>query len=144
MATVAETVFGAPKAVTDLLLGLENRDMDLLRSALAPDASWTLVGKPEKFVLGGTKTRDEVVDMLRVALPGFHTFQFEVLNWAQNGDVVFAEAVTRAVGPGPAVYNNTYLMRFVLRNGLVVNVLEHYDPFQALDYLEQLGANTQA
>jgi hypothetical protein len=140
MKTVTDVVHGAPQAVLDLLRGLESRDMDLMLKGLAPHARWTLVGKPERFVLGGTKSARDVADMLRVALPGFHQFHFEVLSWAQNGDVVFVEAITRAVGPGTATYNNTYLMRFILEDGLVTNVLEHYDPFEALDYLEQASA----
>jgi hypothetical protein len=31
-------------------------------------------------------------------------------------------------------------MRFILEGGLVAGVLEHYDPFEALDYLEQASA----
>src|SRR5579872_4961000 len=137
MTIVTEIAKGAPQAVLDLLRGLETRDMDLMLRGLVPGARWTLVGKPERFALGGTKDAKDVADMLRVALPGFHEFHFEVLSWAQNGEVVFVEAITRAVGPGTAAYSNTYLMRFVLEDGLVTKVLEHYDPFEALDYLEQ-------
>jgi ketosteroid isomerase-like protein len=140
MTDVTEKVRGAPPAVVDLLRGLEQRDMDLMLRGLAPDARWTLVGKPERFVLGGTKDASEVADMLRVALPGFHRFHFEVLAWAQNGDTVFVEAITRAAGPGTAAYSNTYLMRFAMEDGLVARVLEHYDPFEALDYLDQVAA----
>ena len=140
MQNVSEVTKGAPQAVIDILHGLESRDMDLMLRGFAPDAQWTVVGNPPRFPLGGTKAVQDVADMLRVALPAMHAFEFELAAWAQNGDFVFAEAYTRAAGPGKAIYNNSYLMRFKLRDNLVVNVLEHYDPFEALDYLEQVTA----
>jgi hypothetical protein len=140
MASVTELMKDAPPAAVGLLHGLETRDMDKIAAALTPDACWTLVGRPDRFALGGTKPAAETVEMLRGALPAFHEFLFEVEGWAQNGDWVFAEAITRAVGPGAATYNNRYLMRFKLKDGLVSEVLEHYDPFEALAWLEQTGA----
>ncbi|MEZ5736788.1 MAG: nuclear transport factor 2 family protein [Novosphingobium sp.] len=140
MAKVSEVMKGAPEAVLDVVDGIATRDMDRVLNGLTPDAQWTLVGRPDRFALGGTKPAAETVEMLRGALPAFHQFLFEVEAWAQNGDCIFVEAITRAVGPGTATYNNRYLMRFKLQNSRVAEVLEHYDPFEALVWIEQAEA----
>jgi len=54
------------------------------------------------------------------------------VSWAQNGDTVFVEADGEGHGPGSAHYSNHYLLRFIVREGLIVDVLEYYDPFEAL------------
>jgi hypothetical protein len=140
MASVSEVMKGAPQAVVDVVDGIATRDMDRVLSGLTSDAQWTLVGRPDRFSLGGTKPASETVEMLRGALPSFHKFLFEVEAWAQNGHLVFVEAITRAVGPGTATYNNRYLMRFKLHDSRVSEVLEHYDPFEALVWIEQAQA----
>lgn len=137
MANVSDVMSGAPLAAIDVIGGIASRDMDRVLGGLTSDARWTLVGRPDRFPLGGTKPAAETVEMLRGALPAFHQFLFEVEAWAQGGDRVFIEAITRAIGPGSATYNNRYLMRLTLVDGKVSEVLEHYDPFEALVWLEQ-------
>ena len=130
----------APKPLVELMRGFQVRDVDLIAGALAPAAEWTLVGRPDRFAFGGTTTRDVFLAMLRASLPGFSSFEFTVENWAQNGDVAFVETTAVGTGPGSAAYSNHYLFRFVLHDGLIVRALEHYDPFEALAYVEQAGA----
>lgn len=136
--SLAETIDGIAPAVAEVLLGLEARDTHRVTRALLPDVRWVMIGGGPRFPLGGAKTLGELTAILDATLGGFEDFHFEVLGWAQNGDTVFAETITRATGPGPAVYDNIYLMRFTLKGGLIADVLEHYDPFRALDYVEQL------
>jgi ketosteroid isomerase-like protein len=129
---------GAAAPVLALCRAMSARDFDGVGEHLAPDATWTIVGRPDRFAFGGPQTRPQFLDGLRASLPGFERFRFDVLAWAQNGDVVFVEAVAEGQGPGAARYSNRYLMRFTIRDGLIAEVLEHYDPFEALAYVEQV------
>ena len=68
MASVAEVMSGGPQAAIDVVGGIAERDMDRVLAGLTPEARWTLVGRPDRFPLGGTKPAAETVEMLRGAL----------------------------------------------------------------------------
>jgi ketosteroid isomerase-like protein len=129
---------GAAQPVGELCRAISARDFAAVEARLAADATWTIVGRPDRFPFGGPQTKPQFIEGLKASLPGFTEFRFDVLTWAQNGEVVFVEAQGEGRGPGEARYSNRYLIRFVVHDGLIVQALEHYDPFEALAYVEQL------
>jgi ketosteroid isomerase-like protein len=125
--------------VAELCRAMDARDFDAIAAQLAPDAIWTIVGRKDRYQFGGPQRKDEFVAGIKTSLPYFEQFSFDVLAWAKNGDTVFVEAQVRALGPGTASYSNRYIIRFTVRDGLIKEALEHYDPFEALAYVEQLA-----
>ena len=125
--------------VTRLCQALDGRDLALLAAQLAPDLHWTIVGRPDRFPFGGTRPRAEMIDGIAASLGTFREFAFEVVAAAQAGDTAFVEARAKGTAAGGAIYQNLYLMRLRIRDDLVFDVLEHYDPFEALAYVEQLN-----
>ena len=139
MAPNLTAVSSPAELVREFCCTISSRDFDKIAVQLAADANWTVVGRPDRFAFGGTQSKAKFLEGIRATWPTFDQFQFDVLSLAQNGDVVFVEARAEGRGPGAARYSNHYLMRFIIRDGLVVDVLEHYDPFEALAYVEQLS-----
>jgi limonene-1,2-epoxide hydrolase len=130
----------ASRPVAELCRAMNARDVDTIATLLAPDAVWTIVGRPDRFAFGGPQEKFQFVAGLRASLKGFVSFSFDVLSWARNEEAVFVEARVDARGPGEARYTNHYLMRFIVRDELIAAVLEHYDPFEALAFVEQLSS----
>lgn len=122
-----------------LCKALDRRDLPLLAAQLGPQARWTIVGRPDRFAFGGSRHRAEMIDSITASLSGFRDFTFEIVAAAQAGDIAFVEAIAHGAGPGDAIYHNRYLIRFRLDDGLISDVLEHYDPFEALAYVEQIS-----
>lgn len=129
--------------VARLCDGLNRRDLTLIAEQLGPEARWTIVGRPDRFPFGGTRERSDMLQRLADSLGGFAEFAFEVISAAGNDDVAFIEARVHGRGAGDAVYSNHYLMHFTFRDGLIADVLEHYDPFEALAYVEQLSSSSE-
>lgn len=127
------------RLVLGLCRSMSERDVEGIGVRLASDAIWTIVGRPDRFPFGGTQSKNDFLKGIRISLSGFDRFRFDVVHWAQNQNTVFIEALVQGEGPGAARYSNRYLMRFLVRDGMIAEVLEHYDPFEALVYVEQLS-----
>ena len=130
----------AARPVAELCRGLHERNFRKISEQLAPDVVWTIVGRPDRFQFGGPQNKTQFLQGIQAALPTFEHFSFEVLSWARNDAIVFIEAQVDGRGPGTLEYTNRYLVRFITRDGLITSALEHYDPFEALAFVEQLSA----
>lgn len=130
----------ASRPVAELCRAMDARDVQRIADQLAPEAVWSIVGRKDRFPFGGPQPRTQFIEGLQASLPTFESFTFEVLSWAKNGDTVFVEARVEGRSPSGAGYSNHYLIRFIVRDGLIVEALEHYDPFEALAFIEQLTA----
>ncbi len=124
--------------VAELCRAMNARDYQAVGDQLAADAVWHIVGRKDRFPFGGPQQKTQFIEGLKTSLSGFESFNFDVVSWAANGDLVFAEARASGRTAGGATYSNHYLMRFILRDGRITDVLEHYDPFEALAFVEQL------
>ena len=136
----AAAFLDASRPVAELCLAMNVRDFDAIAAQLAPDAVWTIVGRKDRFPFGGAQKKAQFIEGIKSSMPGFESFTFDVVAWAKNGETVFVEAKVRARGPGTASYSNHYIIRFIVRGGLIHDALEHYDPFEALVCAEQLTA----
>jgi ketosteroid isomerase-like protein len=132
----------ASRAVGELCRAMDARNVPVIAAQLSDDAVWTIVGRPDRFAFGGPQPKAGFVEGLQGSLAAFEAFSFTVESWAKNGDTVFVEAQVEALGPGGARYSNHYLIRFLLRDGLIIQALEHYDPFEALVFVEQLSGKS--
>ena len=128
---------GIAPCVLKLCQAIDQRDCAAIAAQLAPGAHWTIVGRTDRFPFGGTRQREQMLEELAASLAPFSSFSFKIESCAQSGDIAFVEAVAEGIGPNQARYTNRYLMKFTLADGLVAEVLEHYDPFEALAYVEQ-------
>jgi len=124
--------------VAQLCRAMDARDVDGVAQVLGPGATWTIVGRSDRFPFGGMQDRAQFLEGLTGSLGTFESFAFTVLAAAQAGDVAFVEATAEGMAANGASYSNRYLMRFTLNDGLIAEVREHYDPFEALAYVEQL------
>ena len=136
----AASFLGASRPVAELCRAMNGRDYDSIAAQLAPDAVWTIVGRKDRFPFGGPQKKAQFIEGIKGSLSAFESFSFDVVAWAKNGETVFVEAKVKARGPGTASYSNHYIIRFIVRDGLIKDALEHYDPFEALVYVEQLTA----
>lgn len=113
-------------------------DVDAMIALLADDCRYTVVGRPDRAPFGGTWTRTQVDAFMRPFFGGFDSFDFRIHRMVAEGDCVMIEASSEGRGPGRKRYRNSYLMLFELDEaGLITRVMEHFDPLEVLDYMEQ-------
>jgi ketosteroid isomerase-like protein len=113
------------------------RDPDTIESLLDETCQWNVVGRRDRAPFGGAWSKAEMVGLSREFFGAFDSFQFDIQRIIAEGDCVFVEATSQGRGPGRKVYNNVYLMRFLLNDeGKLVDVKEHFDPLEVLAYME--------
>ena len=125
--------------VREICQFLSDKNVDGVMAHLADDASWTIVGRPDRFRLGGKSDKAGSRTTLEGFLSGFSEFEFVVESYTAQDDRVAVRATSKGIGPGGARYQNNYLMLYRLNDGKVVEAFEYFDPFEVLSYIEQMA-----
>lgn len=108
-------------------------DIEAIREAFAPDATWTIHG--ELPISGKWEGRDRIVDgFLREVAgalfePGSQTFEFPTL--LADGDTVALEWRVQARTAAGRPYDNAYCGIFEVRDGRIAAVREYLDSLYA-------------
>lgn len=104
---------------------------------LAPDALWWM---PSDEIGGVTRTRDDMVAVFTL-FGGMYREppRMELVSLTAEGDRVALEKSARGGETfGGARYDNDYFMLFRLRDGLIVEVREYFDPRQVEPLVAEL------
>lgn len=123
--------------VRAIIAALANRDIETVLSHMHEEGLWSVPYRTDCFPYG-IKTKIEFGQRAGAFLATFSEFDMQIQSIITEGDRVAVEATSVGVGPGGENYANIYHMSFVMRDGMAYNVLEFFDPFPALEYLEQL------
>lgn len=103
---------------------------------MADSATWWIAGKPEQFVLAGTKTKAEFAELLNgigAAMP--KGLRVTPKGLTAEGDRVAAEAESYGETATGKIYNNLYHFLFDVRDGKIQAVREYLDTMHAKEVL---------
>lgn len=126
--------------ITKVAAALDARDVPTLLSCIHQDGSWSVPYRQDKFQFAGHKDKPAFAELIAFFLGGFSEFSFTVTAMTAEDDRVSIEAKSSGVGPGGSIYNNIYTMNFRIKDGLVFEAREYFDPFEVLAYVEQWPA----
>lgn len=101
---------------------------------MADQATWWVNGIPHLFAGSGIKTKSEMAAIwpgLYARLEG--ALEMTVTGMVAEDDHVAAEVRSHAVTKTGKVYENEYLLLFLIRDGKIVRVKEYTDPMHAVE-----------
>jgi ketosteroid isomerase-like protein len=124
------------KIVLSFFENFSSGKMEPALAMMADNATWSVMGKPDKFALAGTKTKaqfTELVKGLGAAMPkGLRVTPKGV---TAEGDRVALEAESYGETANGKVYNNMYHFLIEVRGGKIQAVREYLDTIHAQDVL---------
>jgi ketosteroid isomerase-like protein len=103
-------------------------DMDAAKALLAPDATWWVLGDPEKVKVSGTRDMGKIERFLKNVRRGFPdgmAVTFEGVT--AEGERVAVEAVSQATMADGNAYSNRYHFLVQVRDGRVLRMREYLD-----------------
>jgi ketosteroid isomerase-like protein len=115
-----------------LVKALSEGDNDALRSMVAEDCKWWVIGLPRDRTL----SREQMIrgnKLLGGILP--NGFNMSVLEITAEDDRVAVEVEGRAYTSENTLYNNFYHFLFVFRDGKVISGKEYTNPGYAMEVL---------
>lgn len=107
---------------------------------LHEDCAWWMVGRADRFPMGGKRGRAEIEAFLPQVFERFDSFEFVVDRTTEQDDRIVVEAHAVGIGPGPARYENVYAAIFRVQDGKFIEIREFYDPLEAFAYQESIPA----
>ena len=120
--------------VEQFLAKFATADIDAVLADMSESCTWWVGGKPELFPLAGTKTKEEMGDLLRnLVVPMKNGLEMRVKALTAEGDRVAAEVESYGENPDGSIYNNEYHMLFVVSDGKVQQVKEYLDTQHTFD-----------
>ena len=124
------------KIVLGFFENFSSGKMEQALGMMADNATWSVMGKPDKFALAGTKTKaqfSELVKGIGAAMPkGLRVTPKGV---TAEGDRVALEAESYGETANGKVYNNMYHFLIEVRGGKIQAVREYLDTIHAQDVL---------
>jgi ketosteroid isomerase-like protein len=103
---------------------------------MADNATWTVMGRPERFALAGTKTKAQFTELLKgigAAMP--KGLRLTPKGITAEGNRVAVEAESYGEHANGKVYNNQYHFLIEVQNGKIQAVREYLDTIHAQDVL---------
>jgi ketosteroid isomerase-like protein len=107
---------------------LRDRQIPEALALLKDDVDWWIVGKPHHYPPGGTKTKEEVADILGFLDANLKNwFEMKLQNVIAENDRVAVEWESHAITKAGRIYANTFSFIFVVKVGKIVQVREYCD-----------------
>ncbi|MBI3302160.1 MAG: nuclear transport factor 2 family protein [Deltaproteobacteria bacterium] len=103
---------------------------------MADNATWTVMGKPDKFALAGTKTKAQFTELLKgigAAMP--KGLRLTPKGVTAEGDRVAVEAESYGEHANGKIYNNQYHFLIEVRGSKIQAVREYLDTMHANEVL---------
>jgi ketosteroid isomerase-like protein len=127
----------AKKQVVKKLLGeLAAGNLDGFFACLTPDATWQVMGKPEKFALAGKRNMAEMRTLLAGVSGSLETpLTVTPIAFTCDGDRVAVEATSHADLKNGRAYRNAYHFLMEFRDGKIASVREYLDTLHAKEIL---------
>ncbi len=124
------------KIVLSFFENFSSGKMEQALAMMADNATWSVMGKPDKFALAGTKTKAQFTELVKgigAAMPkGLRVTPKGV---TAEGDRVALEAESYGETANGKVYNNMYHFLIEVRGGKIQAVREYLDTIHAQDVL---------
>lgn len=125
------------KIAEAIVTALSDREIDRVLAHMHDEGTWSVPYRTNRFPYG-VKSKAEFGARAGAFLSTFSKFEMRIDSAIAEGDRVAVEASAVGVGQSGAEYANVYHISFVMKEGKAYRVREFFDPFPALDYLEQV------
>lgn len=119
----------AHKQVAEKLFAeLKAGNLEGFFSCLTPDATWTVIGKPDQFALAGTRNMAQMRELLGGVAGTLETpLSVTATGWTCEGNRVAVEALSSADLKNGRKYRNEYHFILEFRDGKIAKVKEYMD-----------------
>lgn len=122
------------KFIEQFLAKFAKADIDGIMADMSDTCTWWVGGKPELFPLAGTKSKEEMRDLLSTLIsPMKAGLEMRVKGMTAEGEKVAAEVESYGENPNGSVYNNDYHFLFVVRDGRLEEAKEYLDTQHTFD-----------
>ncbi len=124
------------KIVVSFFENFSSGKMEQALAMMSDNATWSVMGKPDKFALAGTKTKAQFTELVKgigAAMP--KGLRVTPKGITAEGDRVALEAESYGETAGGKVYNNMYHFLIEVRGGKIQAVREYLDTIHAQDVL---------
>ena len=129
MAASTEEV--SPKAIAlEFCKHVNARRFDLCAKMFSESATWDVVADTKRADWGGPVNAKQRASWAGELLAPFEEWSYNVVSATAEDDRCIVEGLSRGRGPGKCRYDNTYLMKFVVREGKIVDFKECMDCYQ--------------
>ena len=111
-------------------------NVEAVLDLMAKSATYWIAGKPEKFALAGTKTREQIPEFfawIATIMPG--GLQVVPTGITAEGDRVAVEAESEGKTTTGKTYNNQYHFLFEVHDGKIQAIREYPDTMHAQEVL---------
>lgn len=120
--------------IEQFLTKFARADIDGILADMSENCTWWVGGKPELFPLAGTKTKEQMKDLLGTLIsPMKAGLEMRLKGMTAEGEKVAAEVESYGENPDGSVYNNDYHFLFVVRDGRLETVKEYLDTQHTFD-----------
>jgi len=124
------------KIVVSFFENFSSGKMEQALAMMSDNATWSVMGKPDKFALAGTKTKAQFTELVKgigAAMP--KGLRVTPKGITAEGDRVALEAESYGETANGKVYNNMYHFLIEVRGGKIQAVREYLDTIHAQDVL---------
>ena len=119
-----------------LLAELSAGNLDGFFACLTPDATWTVMGKPESFALAGTRDMKQMKELLSGVSGSLEgPLAVTPIAMTAEGNRVAVEAKSSADLKNGRKYRNEYHFLLECRDGKIASVKEYLDTQHAKEIL---------
>ena len=124
------------QVVKKLFAELAAGNLDGFFACLTPDATWQVMGKPDRFALAGKRNMAEMRTLLGGVAEAMKTpLTVTPAGFTSEGDRVAVEATSHADLKNGRGYRNEYHFVFEFRDGKITRVREYMDTIHAKEIL---------
>ena len=124
------------QVVNKLFAELAAGNLDGFFACLTPDATWRVMGKPEKFALAGKRNMAEMKTLLAGVSEAVKTpLTVTPTAFTCEGDRLTVEATSHADLKNGKAYRNEYHFVFEFKGGKIARVTEYMDTLHAKEIL---------
>jgi uncharacterized protein len=124
------------QVVKKIFAELAAGNLDGFFACLTSDATWQVIGKPDKFALAGKRTMAEMRALLSGVSGALETpLTVTPVAFTCEGDRVAVEAASHADLKNGRAYRNEYHFLFEFRDGKIARVKEYLDTLHAKEIL---------
>lgn len=127
---------GNKQVVKKLFDELAAGNLDGFFACLTPDATWHVMGKPDRFALAGKRNMAEMRTLLGGVAEAMKTpLTVTITAFTCEGDRAAVEAKSHADLKNGRAYRNDYHFLFEFRGGKIAAVREYMDTIHAKEIL---------
>lgn len=120
--------------VRQLCQGLNDRNSDSMAALFSDEATWWIIGRPDRFPAAGMQKATDLIAVMREFSTTFAEFSYQIVSMVAESDQVVVRSHSRGKGFNGRAYENDYSMHVTVTDGKIASIYEYLDPLQIFTY----------